>query len=55
MTSPNIEAAQLLAKRHLNFGTKAMTAREKRGIERVAKRTAVLRDRTGSRRRMTMK
>ena len=44
MTSPNTEAAQLLAKRLLDLGTKAMTAREKRVIERVAKRAAVSRD-----------
>ena len=39
MKSPNTEAAQLLAKRILDIGTKEMTAREKRVIERVAKRS----------------
>ena len=44
MTSPNSEAAQLLAKRILDLGTKEMTAHEKRVIERVANRIAVSRD-----------
>lgn len=44
MKSPNTEAAQLLAKRILDIGTKEMTAHEKRVIERVAKRVAVSRD-----------
>ena len=44
MTSPNTEAARLLAKRILDIGTKEMTPREKRVIERVAKRVAVSRD-----------
>ena len=44
MNSPNSEVAQLLAKRILDIGTKEMTAREQRVIERVAKRVAVSRD-----------
>ncbi len=44
MKSPNTGAAQLLAKRILDIGTKEMTAHEKRVIERVAKRVAVSRD-----------
>ena len=44
MKSPNSEAAQLLAKRILDIGTKEMTVREQRVIERVAKRIAVSRD-----------
>ncbi len=44
MKSPNSEAAQLLAKRILDMGTKEMTAHEQRVIERVAKRIAVSRD-----------
>jgi uncharacterized membrane protein len=44
MKSPNTEAAQVLAKRVLDIGTKEMTAHEQRVIERVAKRLAVSRD-----------
>ena len=44
MKPPNTEAAQLLAKRLLDTGTKEMTAHEQRVIERVAKRAAVSRD-----------
>jgi uncharacterized membrane protein len=44
MKSPNTEAAQLLAKRILDLGSKEMTAHEQRVIERVAKRVAVSRD-----------
>ena len=44
MKSPNSEAARLLAKRILDIGTKEMSAREQRVIERVAKRAAVSRD-----------
>ena len=44
MKSPNTEAAQLLAKRILDIGTKEMTAHEQRVIERVAKRVAVSRN-----------
>ena len=44
MKPPNTEAAQLLAKRLLDTGTKEMTAHEQRVIERVAKRVAVSRD-----------
>jgi uncharacterized membrane protein len=44
MKSPNTEAAQLLAKRILDMGSKEMTAHEQRVIERVAKRLAVSRN-----------
>ena len=44
MKSPNTEAAQLLAKRILDLGSKEMTSHEQRVIERVAKRVAVSRD-----------
>jgi uncharacterized membrane protein len=44
MKSPNTEAAQLLAKRILDIGSKEMTAHEQRVIERVAKRLAVSRN-----------
>ncbi len=44
MKPPNTEAAQLLAKRLLDTGTKEMTAHEQRVIERVAKRVAVSRN-----------
>jgi uncharacterized membrane protein len=44
MKSPNTEAAQLLAKRILDLGSKELTTREQRVIERVAKRVAVSRD-----------
>jgi uncharacterized membrane protein len=44
MKSPNTEAAQLLAKRILDMGSKEMTAHEQRVIERVAKRVAVSRN-----------
>jgi uncharacterized membrane protein len=44
MKPPNREAAQLLAKRILDMGTKELSAHEQRVIERVAKRIAVSRD-----------
>ena len=44
MKAPNTEAAQLLAKRILDMGSKEMTAHEQRVIERVAKRLAVSRN-----------
>ncbi len=44
MKSPKTEAAQLLAKRILDMGSKEMTAHEQRVIERVAKRLAVSRN-----------
>lgn len=44
MKSPNSEAAQLLAKRILDMGTKELSAHEQRVIQRVAKRIAVSRD-----------
>jgi uncharacterized membrane protein len=44
MKSPTTEAAQLLAKRILDLGSKEMTAHEQRVIERVAKRLAVSRN-----------
>ena len=44
MKSPAPEAAELLAKRILDIGTKEMTAYEQRVLERVAKRGAVSRD-----------
>jgi hypothetical protein len=43
MKSSNTEAAKLLAKRILDIGTKEMSAREKRVIERVAQGVAVSR------------
>ena len=44
MKAPNTEAAQLLAKRILDMGSKEITAHEQRVIERVAKRLAVSRN-----------
>ncbi len=44
MKSSNTEAAKRLAKRILEIGTKEMSAREKRVIERVAQGVAVSRD-----------